>query len=60
MAAAERTRDTDAWFTLTALAEMFVRLDQQHKASGTEHPAGLDGLQLDGLQPAAPEADDTG
>lgn len=33
MAAAERTHDPEAWLTLTALAEMFVKLDQQHRAA---------------------------
>lgn len=46
MAAAGRTRDAEAWLTLTALAEMFVRLDQQHRSSG---PAGC--VDLDRLYP---------
>ena len=43
-AAAERTRDPEAWLTLTALAEMFVRLDQQHRASDSAGLADLDRL----------------
>lgn len=41
MAAAERTRDPEAWLTLTALAEMFVRLAQRHRASGADGHAQL-------------------
>jgi hypothetical protein len=43
MAAAERTRDPEAWLTLTALAEMFVRLDQQ-RARGPANPMDLEWL----------------
>lgn len=40
LAAAERTHDPQAWITLTTLAEMFVRLDQEHQAhDDTEGPA---------------------
>jgi hypothetical protein len=42
MAAAERTRDPEAWLTLTALTEMFVRLDQRHRASAPAGCADLD------------------
>ena len=39
LAAAERTHDPQARITLTTLAEMFVRLDQEHQAhDGTGGP----------------------
>lgn len=42
--AAERARDPKAWLTFTTLAEMFVRLDQQHQASGADARVKMDGL----------------
>ncbi|HEY7928671.1 MAG TPA: hypothetical protein VID71_01585 [Steroidobacteraceae bacterium] len=34
LAAAQRTHDLQAWITLTALAGMFERLDEEHQAHG--------------------------
>jgi hypothetical protein len=44
LAAAQRTRDPEAWLTLTTLAEMFARLDQGRRQLGAECRAGLDRL----------------